>query len=131
MHGERIHKLMVFEWKVLRRNFGPTKERDGTWRIKTNDAFDELIRHKNTINHIKAQRLSWFGHLHRMSEDRMVKRVYKWKPMLKRPLGRPKDRWEDDIINNMKKLKIKNWTSCIQDRHKWKLYVEMAKTFKE
>jgi len=57
-------KLMVFERKVLRRILGPTKERDGTWRIKTNDELDELIRYKNIINHIKAQRLSWFGHLH-------------------------------------------------------------------
>ena len=64
-------------------------------------------------------------------EERMVKIVYKWKPMLTRPLGRPKNRQEDDIINDMKKLKIKNWTSCIQDRSKWKLYVEEAKTFKE
>ena len=118
---------MVFERKALRRIFGPTKERDGTWRIKTNE-LDELIRHKNIINHIKAQRLSWFGHLHQMPEERMVKRVYKWKPMLTRPLGRPRNRWEDDIINDMKKLKIKNCTSCIQNRNKWKLYVEKAKT---
>ena len=122
---------MVFERKVLRRIFGPTKERDGTWRIKTNDELDELIRHRNIINDIKAQRLSWFGHLHRMSEDRMVNRVYKWKPILTRPLGRPKNRWEDDIIHDMKKLKIKNWTGCIQDRNRWKLCVEKAKTFKE
>ena len=54
---------MVFERKVLRRIFGPTKERDGTQRIKTNE-LDELIRHKNIINYIKAQRLSWFGLLH-------------------------------------------------------------------
>jgi hypothetical protein len=40
------NKLMVFERNVLRRIFGPTKERDGTWRIKTNDELDELIRHK-------------------------------------------------------------------------------------
>jgi len=92
---------------------------------------DELIRHKNIINHIKAQRLSQFGHLHRMPEERMVNRVNKWKPMLTRPLGRPKNRWEDNIINDMKKLKIKNWTSCIQDCNKWKLYVEKVKTFKE
>jgi len=65
---------MVFERKVLRRIFGPTKERDGTWRIKTNDELDELIRHKNIINHIKAQSLSWFGHLHQMPEERMVKK---------------------------------------------------------
>jgi len=45
----------------------------------TNDELDELIRHKNIINHIKAQRLSWFG---QMSEERMVQRVYKWKQML-------------------------------------------------
>ena len=122
---------MVFERQLLRRIFSPTKERDDTWRIKTNEELDELIRHKNTINHIKAQRLSWFGHLQRMSEKRMVKRVYKWKPMLTQPLGRPKNRWEDDIINDMKKLKIKNWTSYIQDRNKWKLYVEKVKTFKD
>ena len=67
---------MVFERKVLRRIFGPTKERDGTWRIKTNDELYELIRHKNIIHHIKAQRLSWFGHLHRMPEERTVKKKY-------------------------------------------------------
>jgi hypothetical protein len=87
---------------VLRRIFGPTKERDGKWRIKTDEELDELIRHKDILNHMKTQRLSWFGHLHRMQEERTVKKVYKWKPMLKRTLGRPKNRWEDDIINDMK-----------------------------
>ena len=47
---------------MLRKVFGPTKERDGTRRIKTNDKLDKLIRHKNIINFTKAQRLSWFGH---------------------------------------------------------------------
>jgi len=51
---------MVFERKVLRKIFGPTKERDGTWRIKTNDELGKLIRHKNKINYIKAERLSLF-----------------------------------------------------------------------
>jgi len=69
------YKLMVFERKVLRKIFGPTKERDGTWRINTGDELDKLIRHKNIINYIKAQRLSWCGHLHQMSEERMVKKV--------------------------------------------------------
>jgi hypothetical protein len=52
------NKQMVFERKVLRKIFGPTKERDGAWRIKTNYELDKLIRHKNIINYIKAQRLS-------------------------------------------------------------------------
>jgi hypothetical protein len=98
---------MVFERKVLRRIFGPTKERDGTWGIKTNNELDKLIKHKNIINHIKAQRLSWFGHLQQMPEDRKVERVYKWKPMLTRPLARPKNRWKDDIINDIKKTENK------------------------
>jgi hypothetical protein len=68
------NKLMVFERKVLRKIFGPTKERDGTRRIKTDDELDKLVRHKNIINYIKTQRLSWFGHLHRMSEERMLKK---------------------------------------------------------
>ena len=67
---------MVFEREMLRRIFGATKEKDGTWRIKTNDELDELISHKNIINYIKAQRLSWLGHLHRMSEEKMVKKKY-------------------------------------------------------
>jgi hypothetical protein len=102
-----------------------------TWRIKTNDELDKLIRYKNIIKHIKGQTLSWFPHLHRMPEERTVKKVNRWKPMLRSPLGRPKNRWEDDIRNGMKKLKIKNWTNCIQGRNNWKLYVEKGKTFKD
>jgi len=108
------------------------KERDSTWRVKTNDELDELIRHKNIINHTKAQRLSWFDHLHRMPEQRMVKKkVYKWKPMSIQLQGRPKNRWEDDIRNDTKKPKIENWISCIQVRNRWKSYAEKAKTFKD
>jgi hypothetical protein len=54
-----------------------------------------------------------------MTEERMVKNI-KWKLLLGRPLGRPKNRWEDGISNDVKKLKIKNWTNCIQDRKNWK-----------
>ena len=58
--------------------FGPTKERDGTWRIKTNYELDKLIRHKTIINHIKAQRLNWFGHLLWMPEEQMGRWHKKW-----------------------------------------------------
>jgi len=57
-----IQKLLVFERKILRRIFGPTKE-NPIWRVKTNEELDKLIKHKNIINYIKAQRLSWFGHI--------------------------------------------------------------------
>jgi hypothetical protein len=66
------HLLQVFERKVLRRIYGPTKENDCTWRIKSNEELNRLIRNKNIINHIKAQRLAWFGHVSRMPDDSMV-----------------------------------------------------------
>jgi hypothetical protein len=66
-----------------------------------------------------------------MQEERMVKIAYKWKAMLTRLLGKPKNRWEYDIINYMRKLKIKNWLRCTQDRNKWKLYVEKTITEEE
>jgi len=55
-----IQKLSVFERKILRKMFGPTKEANGIWRIKTNKELDELIKCRNIINYVKAQRqLVW------------------------------------------------------------------------
>jgi hypothetical protein len=51
-------KLMVFEKKILRRIYGPTKERDGAWRIKSNEELNKLIGNNNMINYIKTQRLA-------------------------------------------------------------------------
>ena len=93
-----IQKLSVFERKI----FGPTKEANGIWRIKTNKKLDELIKHRNIINYVKAQRLSWFGHTNRMPETSIVKRIHKWKPFT----GRPKSRWDDDVRKDLKKMKL-------------------------
>jgi len=68
-----IQKLLVFERKILRGTFGPTKENQ-IWRIKTNEELDKLIKHKNIVNHIKAQRLSWFCHVRSMPDTRTVRR---------------------------------------------------------
>jgi len=54
-----IKKIMIFERKILRKIFGPTKEENGLWRIKTNEELDELIKRKNIISFIKSQRLKW------------------------------------------------------------------------
>ena len=67
-----INKLLVFERKILRKIFGPNNG-NGIWRIKTNQELDEIIKRKNIINFIRAQRLSWLGHIERMQGTRMVK----------------------------------------------------------
>ena len=64
---------------------------------------DELIKHRNIINYVKAQRLSWFGHINRMAETSIVKKIQKWEPFTGRQVGRPKSRWEDDFRNDLKR----------------------------
>ena len=85
-------KLRVFERKALRRIYGPTKESDGTWRIKSNEELNRLTGNKNIVNYIKARRLAWSGHVHRIPDNSMVKKVYECSPALTRSLGRPKNR---------------------------------------
>jgi hypothetical protein len=57
---------------VIRIIFGPTKAVNCIWRIKTNKVLDELIKHRNIINYVKAQILSWFGHTNRKPETSIV-----------------------------------------------------------
>jgi len=74
LKGNIQTKLRVFERKVIRRIYGPTKEKYGSWRIKWNEELNRLTGNKNIINYIKAQRLAWFGHIHRMPDNSMVKK---------------------------------------------------------
>jgi hypothetical protein len=93
---------------------------NGIWLIKTNQELDEIIKHKNIINFIRAQRLGWLGHIERMQGTRMVKAIYFWKPISRRPIGRPKTRWVDDVRKDIQKLKVPNWKTLAQDRGRWR-----------
>jgi hypothetical protein len=48
--------------------------------------------------------------------------------MSKRPIGRPKLRWEDDVLEDIKSMKVCNWKNVAQDRGRWKKVVEQART---
>jgi hypothetical protein len=74
---------------------------------------DESIKHRNIINYVKAERLSWFGHINRMPETSIVERIYKWKPFTGRPVGMPKSRWEDNVGNDLKKMQLIKWTEQV------------------
>jgi hypothetical protein len=100
-------------------------------RIKTNKVLDELIKHQNIINYVKAQRLSCFGHINRMPEISIIKKTHKLKPFKSRPVGRPESRWEDDVKNDLKKTKLIKLTEQVQDCFKWKLTVKKVKTLSE
>ena len=97
-------RLLVFERKILRRLFGPTQKANGEWRLKTNEEFEEAINNKNIVRYIKYKRLSWLGYVERMTNERVAKTIYKWKPYAARPKGRPRVRWEDDERNDLRKM---------------------------
>ena len=66
-----------------------------------------------------------------MPEASILKKIYKRKPFTRRPVGRPKSRWEDDVKNDLKKVKLIKWAGQVHDRLKWKDNVEKAKTLPE
>jgi hypothetical protein len=63
-----------------------------------------------------------------MPEERDIKKMYKWKLIASRPVGRPKIRWMENVMKGIQAMRIVNWKRCAQDRSKWKSIVEQAKT---
>ena len=96
---------MTFERKIMRKIFGTTRTDYGYWRIKTNQEINDTLKGQNIIGFIKTQRLNWLGHVEHMAEDNIVQKINRWKPMSKRPIGRHKTCWEDDVLGVMKEHK--------------------------
>jgi hypothetical protein len=92
------HRLRVFENRVLRRIFGTKRDEvTGEWRKLHNEELHDLYSSPSTIRIIKSRRMRWVGHETRMVEKRNAYRLLVGKPEGKRPLGRPRHRWVDNI----------------------------------
>jgi len=63
-----------------------------------------------------------------MAEDNDVQKINRCKPMSKRPTGRPKTRWEDNVVEDIKSMNVRNWKKVVQNRDSWKKVVEQART---
>jgi len=122
------NKLMTFERKIMRKIFGPTRTDDGYWGIRTNQEINDILKGQNIIGFIKKQRLNWLGHVERMTKDNNVHKIKRWKPMSERPIGRPKTRWEDDVLEDIKSINIGNWKKVARNRDSWKKVFEQART---
>jgi hypothetical protein len=118
--------LTVFENRVLRRIFGPTRDEvTGEWRKLHNEEPDDLYCSPNNVREIKSRRMRWAGHVACMGEGRGVYRVLVEKPGGKRLLGRPWRRWEDNIKMDIQKVGCRGmvWIELAQDRDRWRSLV--------
>jgi hypothetical protein len=121
------HRLRVSENGVLR-IFGPKREEDGSWRILHNDELHSLYSSPNIVRVIKSRRMRWAGDVARMGEGRDVYRVLVGRPEDKRPMGRPRSRWEDNIKLDLREIGIDgaNWIQLAQDRIQWRAFVNIV-----
>jgi hypothetical protein len=112
------HRLRVFENRMLRKKFGPKREEDGSWRKLHNNELHDLYSSPNIVRVIKLRRIRWAGHVASMGEGRGAYRVFVGRPEGKRPLGRPRRRWEDNIKIDLREIGIDgaNWNRLSQDR---------------
>jgi hypothetical protein len=103
-------RLRVFENRVLRRVFGPKRDEvTGERRKLHNEELNDLYSLPNIVRVIKSRRMRWAGHVARRGEERGVQRVFVGKPEGKRPLGKPRRRWEDNIKMDVQEVGLGSW----------------------
>jgi len=104
--------------RILRRIFGPKRDENGEKRRFHNEELHSLYRSPNIARIIKSRRLKWSGHVARMEEGRSIFKILTGKPTGKRPLGRPRRRWADNIRMDLEEIGINasNWVDLAQDR---------------
>ena len=79
---------------------------------------------------IKAQRVKWLWRIQRTERARPTGKLLDRRPMGNRPIGRPRQRWKEDVMEDLKKLKVKNWKDTAKNRRTWRDLAEKAKTHK-
>jgi hypothetical protein len=120
------HRLRVFENRVLRRIFGPKRDEvTGEWRKLHNGELHNLCSSPDIIRQLKSRRMRWAGHVARTGEGRNVYRVLVGKPEGKRPLERPRRRWEGGVKMDLGETGWGDveWIHLAQDRDHWRALV--------
>jgi hypothetical protein len=112
------HRPGRFEKRVLRRIFGPKRQKDESWRKLHNDELHSLYSSRNIVRVIKSRRMRWAGHVACMGEGRSFYIVLVGRPEGKSLLGRPRRRWEDNINMDLRETGI-DGTNCIRLAHDW------------
>jgi hypothetical protein len=104
----------MFVRKIIRRIYGPVVE-NNVWRIRYNEELNTLLKGEDTVRFIKSQRIRWLGHVERMEDNAMPKRMLKGRLYSKRRKGRPRMRRLDDVESDLKKMEVKGWKESSGD----------------
>jgi hypothetical protein len=114
---------------VLRSVFRPKRDEvPGGWRELQKQKLHNLYSSLGVIRIIKQRRMRWVGHVARMAEKRNMYRLLVGKPEGRRPLGRPRRRWIDNIKMDLLEIGLggAEWTGFAQDRYRWRALVKAA-----
>jgi len=125
-------RLRVFQNRVLTRVFGPKRDEvTGGWRKLHNEELMDLYSLPNIVRVVKTRRMRWAGHVGHMGDGRGVHRVLVGKPEGKRPLERPRRRWEDNIKMDLREVGGGgDWMEVAQDRDRWRALVNKVMNFR-
>src|SRR5215468_8887461 len=124
--------IVVFENRVLRRVFGPKRDDvTGEWRKLHNEELKDLYSSPSIVRVIKSRRMRRAEHVAHMGEERGVHRVLVGKPKGKRPLRRPRCRWEDSVMMDHQEVGggHGDWVELAQDRDGWRGPVSTVRKF--
>ena len=116
----------MFENRALRRIFVPKRDEvEGEWRKLHNEELKICTAHPNTARVIKSRRIRWAGHVARMGESIGIFIVLVGKPEGKRPLGKPRRRWDDNIKMDLQEVGFggMDWIDLTQNTDRWRALV--------
>jgi len=117
--------LLIFERKIFR-IYGPKYE-NGEWKSRKNRELEEMSKGENIVKWINGQRISWLGHLERMEEDRMPKKILIEELVGMRRRGRPRKGWKEEVERDLQVLGVRRWRKLVADTKEWKDIVRQAK----
>ena len=103
------------------------KYEDGEWKSRTNREIEELSEGGNIVKWIKGQRLSGLGHLERMEDDRLPKRIFTQELEGTRRRGRHRKGWREEVERDLQVLGVRRWRELVIDRDKYTGIVRQAK----